>query len=146
VKGAPIFIVYGQPGSGKTTLGKRLAAHLGTPFLIDGDEFRGLTNNQNFSRGGREANIRTANVLATYLSLKGFAVVLALVNPYALLRAELAESNPGQCVEVLLWSRRDLRREYHVKDFEKGKPRLELCTDEPVEVSWRDLEAGVRGG
>ena len=35
-----IFMLYGQPGSGKTTLGKLLGSFLKTPFVIDGDEFK----------------------------------------------------------------------------------------------------------
>ena len=33
-----IYVLYGQPASGKTTLGQILAEHLQTPFVIDGDE------------------------------------------------------------------------------------------------------------
>ena len=40
-----IYVLYGQPGSGKTTLGKLLAELLDTPFIIDGDEFRGMFKN-----------------------------------------------------------------------------------------------------
>ena len=30
-----IYVLYGQPGSGKTTLGRLLAEHLDTPHLIE---------------------------------------------------------------------------------------------------------------
>ena len=55
-----IYILYGQPASGKTTLGAMLAEHLDTPFVIDGDEFREMFTNKNYGRGGREENIRNA--------------------------------------------------------------------------------------
>ena len=42
-----IYVLYGQPGSGKTVLGKLLANHLDTPFIIDGDEFREMFANIN---------------------------------------------------------------------------------------------------
>ena len=62
-----IYLLYGQPASGKTTLGKMLAVHLDTPFVIDGDEFREMFTNKNYGREGREENIRNANAVATYL-------------------------------------------------------------------------------
>ena len=31
-----VYVLYGQPGSGETSLGKLLASHLDTPFIIDG--------------------------------------------------------------------------------------------------------------
>ena len=60
-----IYTLYGQPASGKTTLGKLLAGHLNTPFVIDGDEFREMFTNKNYGREGREENIRNANAVAT---------------------------------------------------------------------------------
>ena len=66
-----IYLLYGQPGSGKTSLGKLLASHLDTPFIIDGDEFREMFTNKNYGREGREENIRNANAVATYLDKRG---------------------------------------------------------------------------
>ena len=106
-----IYSLYGQPGSGKTTLGKLLAEHLDTPFILDGDEFRSFFANKDYGFGGRKRNIRGANAVATYLNKKGSTedwmciyvrssqnsirglsvtnktdVVLCLVNPYESLR------------------------------------------------------------
>mgnify|MGYP000197437746 CR=1 FL=1 len=66
-----IYVLYGQPSSGKTTLGSLLAGHLDTPFIIDGDEFREMFTNKNYGKEGREENIRNANAVATYLNKKG---------------------------------------------------------------------------
>ena len=66
-----IYVLYGQPASGKTSLGKLLAEHLQTPFVIDGDEFREMFSNANYGKDGREQNIRNANAVATYLKQKG---------------------------------------------------------------------------
>ena len=66
-----IYVLYGQPASGKTSLGKLLAEHLETPFVIDGDEFREMFTNKNYGRKGREENIKNANAVATYLNKKG---------------------------------------------------------------------------
>ena len=161
-----IYVLYGQPGSGKTTLGELLAEHLDTPFIIDGDEFRDMFTNNNYGREGREENIRNANAVATYLNKKGKEgdwmtiyyrntpnsikgrpvnkethVVMSLVNPYSHLRDGLRENNGGQVVEVLLRSTRELRKEYHVEDFEEGVPSIVMNTDQETKDSWDYLRA-----
>ena len=75
-------------------------------------------------------------------------VVMSLVNPYEHLRNELRATNickrDGWCrdevVEILLRSDRDLRKEYHAKDFEEGTPNYVLNTDRDVEDSWAELK------
>ena len=161
-----IYVLYGQPASGKTSLGKLLAEHLQTPFVIDGDEFREMFANKNYGRKGREENIKNANAVATYLNKKGERnewsaiyyknedgnliegrpvkkgtdVVMCLVNPYEHLRHELANNNQDQVLEVFLQSSRDLRKEYHVEDFEIGDPMHVLHTDMSIEESWKNLK------
>ena len=159
-----IYVLYGQPASGKTTLGTLLADHLDTPFIIDGDEFREMFTNTNYGREGREVNIKNANAVATYLNKKGkdgnwkavyindeenswkshpinkeTDVIMCLVNPYKHLRDELRENNGDQVVEVLLQSSRELRKEYHVKDFEAGHTHG-VNTDGKVEDGWNKLK------
>ncbi len=162
-----IYVLYGQPASGKTTLGKLLAEHLDTPFVIDGDEFRGMFANKSYSSLGREENIRNGNAVATYLNKKGKEshwkaiyvteasgwkshpinkethVVMCLVNPYKHLRDELRQNNGDQVVEIFLKSTRELRKEYHVKDFELGSPDYSLDTDRNIEDTWKSLLAVV---
>ena len=140
-----IYVLYGQPASGKTSLGKLLASHLDTPFIIDGDEFREMFTNTNYGKDGREENIRNANAVATYLNKKSRNstnghVVVSLVNPYKHLRDELRENNTGQVVEILLHSNRELRKKYHVEDFEEGAPCAEMNTDDSVKRSWIKLK------
>ena len=162
-----IYVLYGQPASGKTTLGKLLAQYLNPPFVIDGDEFREMFTNKNYGREGREENIRNANAVATYLNKKGKSedwmcsyvrdknnpnsiegisvnnetdVVLSFVNPYAELREELRVDNEGQVVEILLKSDRELRKEYHVEDFEEGNPDHSITTDKDVIEGWAELK------
>jgi adenylylsulfate kinase-like enzyme len=161
-----IYILYGQPASGKTSLGKLLAERLDTPFIIDGDEFRDMFANNNYGREGREENIRNANAVATYLNKKGkdgnwkavyisdeentwkshpvnkeTHVVMCLVNPYDHLRKELKNNNQNEVSEVYLFSSRELRKEYHVKDFEKGYADCVLNTDQKTEESWEQLQS-----
>jgi adenylylsulfate kinase-like enzyme len=159
-----IYLLYGQPASGKTTLGTLLAEHLNTPFIIDGDEFRDMFTNNNYGKQGREENIKNANAVATYLNKKGKRedwlaiyckkedgvqgrpvkegsdVIMCLVNPYKDLRQELKNNNQGQVIEVFLQSSRDLRKEYHVEGFEAGDPEHTLRTDVPIEDSWKELK------
>ena len=139
-----IYLLYGQPASGKTVLGRMLAASLLTTYHIDGDEFRALFSNKNYGKDGREENIRSANAVATYLNkTQEDDVVLSLVNPYEHLRHELKTNNTGQVVEILLTSSRNLRKEYHVKDFEVGTPKITINTDRPVESSFDSLKACI---
>ena len=141
-----IYILYGQPASGKTVLGRRLAAHLLTTFHIDGDEFRAMFSNKNYGREGREENIRAANAVATYINkTQEGDVVLSLVNPYKHLREELKQNNQGQTLEILLNSTRELRKDYHVEDFEVGMPRFSLNTDRDVDHTWESLKIMVEG-
>lgn len=161
-----IYVLYGQPASGKTTLGQMLAEYLQTPFVIDGDEFREMFTNKNYGRIGREENIKNANAVATYLNKKGERdewtaiyckgqggnsikgrlvrkstdVVMCLVNPYKHLREELANNNQDKVIEIFLQSSRDLRKEYHVEDFEEGEPDYFLLTDSEVEETWENLK------
>jgi len=140
-----IYVLYGQPGSGKTTLGKMLAKHILTPFVIDGDEFRSMFENHDYGRAGREKNIRNANAVATYLNKLHKSVVLedvimTLVNPYEYLRGELKRDNEGQVVEILLTSDRDLRKEHHVEDFEVGNPHYIIGTNQEAEDTWGQLK------
>jgi len=162
-----IYVLYGQPASGKTTIGKKMAEFLKTPFVIDGDEFRGMFSNNNYGKDGREQNIRNANAVATYLNKKGARgdwsaiycrdevgnglkglclqedtdVIMCLVNPYENLRAELRDNNEDEVVEIFLQSNRDLRLEYHVKDFEVGNPELIINTDKEPEATWQLMKA-----
>ena len=161
-----IYVLYGQPASGKTTIGKKMAEFLQTPFVIDGDEFREMFSNANYGKDGREQNIRNANAVATYLNKKGARgewaaiycrdkggntikglsleedtdVIMCLVNPYEKLREELKENNEDEVVEIYLQSDRELRREYHVEDFEIGSPEIMINTDKDVESTWQFLK------
>jgi len=89
-----IYLFTGQPGSGKTTLGKKLQMWLQTDkknwrksvFHIDGDQLRELFPNTDYSKEGRYKNINKAFDIAKYLDASGNDVVISLVSPYRELR------------------------------------------------------------
>lgn len=92
-----IYYFTGQPGSGKTTLAKKLQSWLQmdkrnwrkTVFHIDGDQLRELFPNTDYSKEGRERNIRKGMDVVKYLDSTGHDVVVSMVSPYIELREEL---------------------------------------------------------
>jgi adenylylsulfate kinase len=116
-----IYWFTGQPGHGKTTLALALIEHLrahGTkPFHVDGDDLRALTANADYSRAGREANIRRAQTIAHYLQNQGRTVVVSLVAPYRDIREELKAHADVTEVYVHTTEQRG-REEKHAQDYE----------------------------
>ena len=112
-----IFWFTGQPGSGKTTLGKALTEKLDNSFHIDGDDLRGLSANVDYSEQGRISNIRTAQSIAMYLDNKGKNVVVSIVAPYKWLREEFKDRHNVN--EVYLHTTEIRGREhYFAEDYE----------------------------
>tara|TARA_B100000945_G_C19843798_1_gene350715 strand:- start:22 stop:447 length:426 start_codon:yes stop_codon:yes gene_type:complete len=112
-----IFWFTGQPGSGKTTLGKALLEKLDNSFHIDGDDLRGLSANVDYSEQGRISNIRTAQSIAMYLDNKGKNVVVSVVAPYRWLREEFKERHNVN--EIYLHTTEIRGREhYFVENYE----------------------------
>jgi len=112
-----IFWFTGQPGSGKTTLGKALLKKLDDVFHIDGDDLRGLSANVDYSEQGRISNIRTAQSIAMYLDNKGKNVVVSVVAPYKWLREEFKARH--KVYEIYLHTTEIRGREhYFAEDYE----------------------------
>ena len=139
-----IYWFTGQPGHGKTTLALALIAHLraqGTePFHVDGDDLRALTANADYSRAGREANIRRAQTIAHYLQNQGRTVVVSLVAPYRDIREELkAHANVTE-IYVHTTEKRG-REDKHAKDYEAPLENfIEIDTSEKsVEESLKEM-------
>ncbi len=132
-----IYLLYGQPASGKTTIGTMMAKFLGSEFVIDGDDFRDMFSNSSYNKEGRRENIKNANAVATYLNKKqNNDIILCLVNPYKELRDELKNNNLDNVIEICLNTSRDLRKEFHVKDFELGEPDLIINTDKDPKITF----------
>lgn len=132
-----ILLLYGQPASGKTTLADALKPRLAVSdrsprgsICIDGDRWREVTRNTDYSREGRIRNLKAAFDTALYLEQEGFFVVLSFVTPYAGMREHL-RSRALEYREVYLYYTGDRgRNAYFVKDFEEpGGDALVLETD-----------------
>ena len=129
----------GQPASGKTTQAKLILNALSSEnpdskFLnIDGDDLRDLFQNKDYSRKGREANIRLGMSIAAYLINKNITPVISLVSPYRNMREEFKAK--FKVLEVYLHTSEIRGREdYFVSDYEKPISNfLEIDTTEQSE-------------
>ena len=125
----------GQPGSGKTTLGKGLVSKMKDVFHIDGDDLRGLSANADYSEEGRISNIRTAQSIAMYLDNKGQNVVVSVVAPYRWLREEFKERHNVNEVYVHTTAIRG-REHYFAEDYEK--PEKNYLDIDTTDISVED--------
>jgi adenylylsulfate kinase len=118
-----IYWFTGQPGHGKTVLAKSLKEYIEHSyshkkvFHIDGDDLREILVNKDYSKQGRENNIRTAQSIALYLDNKGYDVVVSLVAPYKELREEFKSRTQTREIYVHTEEERG-REQFHVQDYE----------------------------
>lgn len=116
------ILIFGQPASGKTTLADGIVNELkknnDNSFVrIDGDKWRQVTNNTNYSRDGRVINLKGAFDMAIYLYNDGYIPILSFVTPYEELRKYLREKI--DLIEVYLEYTEDRgRNNFFAKDFE----------------------------
>lgn len=128
-----IIVLFGQPGSGKTTLAKELLKHKDYHH-IDGDDLREIFKNKDYSREGRIKNLNRASDIAHYLSREK-PVVLSLIYPYQEARDYLNSLNNDV---KWCWLKTDEQRkdvQLQVKDFEnhiKSINSIEINTNEPI--------------
>lgn len=123
-----VYWLIGQPGAGKTTLGRKLFSFLQTEkknwrkdvFHIDGDELRSLSKNEDYSKEGRIDNIKTAQMLCRFVSKNDCDVVVSVVTPYREIRENFKTEMGSNMVEIYIHTTNERGREhYHVKDFEE---------------------------
>lgn len=137
-----ILCLYGQPGSGKTTLSNSFAGllKLASPQSkfpqLDGDEIRKLFSHYDYSRYGRIENLKRISDIAHYLSQSHDLVIISAVFPYAIAR-EYLMSLTKDVFWVFLHKREinilhNNRYEHIVEDFEHTPfpPDLILNTSE----------------
>lgn len=119
-----IYWFTGQPGAGKTTLGRMLVDLLDSEnqkvFHIDGDDLRELTDNKDYSKNGRITNIRNAQMMAEYLYKKNYNVVASLVSPYLEIREELKKKIGKDLIEFYIHtSEKREKDEYKTNEYEQ---------------------------
>jgi adenylylsulfate kinase-like enzyme len=97
-------------------------------FNIDGDDLRDLFQNKDYSRKGREANIRLGMSIAAYLINKNCLPIISLVSPYRFLREEF--KSKYNVLEVYLHTEEIRGREnYFAEDYEPPESNfLEMDT------------------
>jgi len=128
----------GQPGSGKTTICKRIIWDKPGVFHIDGDDLRDLFDNKDYSEQGRRKNIELAQQIAEFLHKKGKDVVVSLVSPYKDQREKFKEKMGQNLFEIYIHTTELRGREdFFVKEYEPPTENFLSIdtTDEFVEES-----------
>jgi len=125
-----IYWFYGQPGSGKTTLGDALGKVLDNGInkviRIDGDEMRSIFKNTDYSEEGRKKNLRKVNDLIRFLYHKNFTVIVSVVAPFMDVREEIKDLDP--IMIYLHTSEIRGREKYFADNFEVGKKDKHIDT------------------
>jgi adenylylsulfate kinase-like enzyme len=137
-----IIWLTGQPGSGKTTICKRIVWDKPGVFHIDGDDLRDLFDNKDYSESGRRKNIELAQQIAHYLHKKGNDVVVSLVSPYKDQREKFKEKIGDNLVEVYVYTTEVRGREdFFVNDYQQPTEKyLDLdTTNESIEESTKKV-------
>ena len=123
-----IILFFGQPASGKTTLANAYKKiNLQHPdyleedirlVSIDGDRWRDITQNKDYSKEGRLRNLKGAFDMALYLEKEGYTPILSFVTPYEELREYLL-NNAQKLVQIYLEYNEDRgRNKNFASDFE----------------------------
>ena len=140
-----IVLLYGQPASGKTTIAdafiedKQICDFFWNFIRIDGDKWRDVTQNKDYSKEGRLRNLKGAFDMALYLEKEGYTPILSFVTPYEELRQHL-QDNAQKLVQIYLEYNEDRGRNKNFAiDFESPSGKylhlntslesIDLCVD-----------------
>lgn len=125
-----IIVLFGQPGSGKSTIANKLLKTYKSAHHIDGDKLRELFVNKDYSREGRIKNLNRASDIAAYLNSLGEDVIISMVYPY-----EEARSYLNSLIKNVNWIYLNYiedrgKSSYYVGDFDNpyNESVLELNT------------------
>jgi hypothetical protein len=104
-------------------LANELAKHLADSELIDGDRFRELFKNTDYSKEGRMTNLKKACDIAFYLHQNKLKsnIILSMVFPYIEVREYLRSLHPKTHFFFLTYQEPRGRENYHVEDFDYPK-------------------------
>jgi adenylylsulfate kinase len=133
-----IIWLTGQPNAGKTTIGMRLQrkfiAWQYQSILLDGDVWRNMTLNHDYSEEGRRRNLDMAMAVAWTLNSTDQIVICSFVSPYRDMRERLKTSG-AEVLEVYLHT----TRTHEVKDTYRPDYQhpltnfLDIDTDRPLD-------------
>lgn len=121
-----IVAFFGQPCSGKTTLCRKFFSYIKHNLPIrchymDGDKFRYVFSNKDYSKEGRLRNLKLACDIAHYQESLNDIVLMSFVFPYKEARDYLKENNKN-VVFIYLEYEKEVdfrgRENFHVEDFE----------------------------
>jgi len=129
-----IILLYGQPASGKTTLSNKLKSTFTNDKIIqiDGDKWRDVTKNKDYSKEGRFRNLKGAFDMAIYLEKEGYTPILSFVTPYDELRKYLHD-NCSELHEIYLFYSEDRGRNMNfASDFEAQNSRKYLALNTSI--------------
>ena len=115
-----IIVLFGQPHSGKSTLANVLEKQLEDTAIIDGDSFREVFNNTDYSKKGRIKNLTKACDIGYYLVKTGIKknLIFSMVFPYQEVRDYLRSLMPEAKFFYLTYDTPRGREKFNVEDFE----------------------------
>jgi len=129
-----IVLLYGQPASGKTTIAnafiedKQISEFFWSFIRIDGDKWRDVTQNKDYSKEGRVKNLKGAFDMALYLEKEGYTPILSFVTPYQELRNYLKD-NAKDLIQICLEYNEDRgRNDRFASDFELSENDFKINT------------------
>ena len=111
-----IYLIVGQPGSGKTTLAKALIEDCADTCLhLDGDELRTFFNNTDYSKEGRTNHVENIFNMVGFIEHKGFTPVISMVSPFRAIRESLKSRYP--VTEIFVHTSEIRGREHFFADY-----------------------------